>query len=745
MTLKVYLNTLKTGIFLSFISVFLVFKNLLFPYITSKQLFFNILVEILAIFWLALIVKYPTMRPFGSVQGKPKKSWITRGLVLFLAALFISSVFGVDFNLSFWGDIERMLGLFHVAHFFLFYLIVITAFRNWSDWRNLFIVSVAAAVGVCLYSLLEIPYSTIGNTAYVSGYAIFNFYFALILFFKNKKQGGGWLIGALYLIAAFIMALVLKQTHTRGAYVGLGVSLMLMFFLFAFYNRSKKIKIYSLSAAVMGVILVSLVFMFPQSRIVKQSSILNTITQITSKASTFQTRLISWEAALKDFPDHPILGTGYGNFAITFDKYFDPKFYLFTSSETYFDRAHNNLVDIASTAGSLGLFSYLSIFVACFYYLFKGKKENKISVAEFILLLCLFVAYFIQNLAVFDSLITYISLMMALGFIYWLVNGDENEKIEDNEAGFNNKEIYALFIAGAVLLCLIYQANLRVWFMLDDTIKGQIELQKGNILGAVEAYKHALSYKTGLDRDSRGSLINALTSRQSELMSLTQTEATGIVEYAVDLAEKNVKLNPLDSMMQLQLAQILNVVAIVNQNDQDKFYFYSNRALEAVDKSIAASPGRATIYFSKAQIYLTRNEKDKAIEILRYAAGLEPNYAEPVCYLARVEFYLSPGEEAYADMDKCLDLGQGGYINSVDFVKSILEHYAEKKDQPRLLILCKRWTQLEPNNAKAWINLSLAYEEAGDNKNAIAAAEQAASLDHSLRQAADEFIKKLKN
>src|SRR3989344_353050 len=180
MTQKIYLNILKTGVYLSFVSVFLVFKNLLFPYITSKQISFNILIEVLMIFWLALVIKYP--------EARPKKSWITFGLAGFFAALLISSIFSIDFNLSFWGDIERMLGWFHVFHFFLFYLIIITAFRRPSDWRNLFIVSLTAATLVSLYSLFKIPFSTIGNTAYVSGYVIFNFYFALILFFRRRRE-----------------------------------------------------------------------------------------------------------------------------------------------------------------------------------------------------------------------------------------------------------------------------------------------------------------------------------------------------------------------------------------------------------------------------------------------------------------------------------------------------------------------------------------------------------------------------
>ena len=97
-------------------------------------------------------------------------------------------------------------------------------------------------------------------------------------------------------------------------------------------------------------------------------------------------------------------------------------------------------MDIASTGGLISLLAYLSILAAAFYYLFKGKKKGKISTNEFVLLVCLFVAYFIQNLAVFDSLVTYISLMLTLGYVYWLNNRDEDEELSRDE-GLTNKEI----------------------------------------------------------------------------------------------------------------------------------------------------------------------------------------------------------------------------------------------------------------------------------------------------------------
>ena len=751
---KIYLTILKSGIYLSFISVFLVFKNLLFPFITSKQISFNILIEILFVFWLAFIIKYPEYRP--------KKSWISIGLIGFFAAMLLSCFVTVDFNLSFWGDIERMLGVFHLLHFLIFYFIIITVFRTWKDWRNLFIASITAAVLVCFYAYSKnIHYSTIGNTAYVSGYVIFNIFFALILFFrwrsciKNKAKRCWY--GLLCLAAIAAMLPIFKLTHTRGAYVGLGVSVLVMLLLFVLLNKNKKIKFYGLSAIIVLIVLISLVFAYPNSSIVKSSSILRTVTQISSQAVTFQTRLISWKAAIKDFPSHPILGTGHGNFAITFDKYFDPSFYNYTRSETYFDRAHNNLVDIVSTTGIVGLAAYLSIFIAASFYLVKGYRKDKINQHDFILLICLIIAYFVQNLVVFDSLVTYISLMVMLGFIYYLTpspfpkigegsmeedNSDELVLAEDKP--LINKEIYALAGAGLVMLIIMFQYNIKPLKMLKGTIDGQIAFAKQDFIGGVETYKKALSYDTVLNRDSRDSLIRVIASRFLALNNIDKQKAQEILDWTVELAEKNVKYNQQDSLMQMQLAQILNITARFNQGDQEKFYYYSDRAIDAIDKSINASPGRIPIYFIKAQIQATRNEQEKAIETLQYAVGLNEKYYDSYCNLARYYFVFKQEEKGYKAMDQCLDKGGAGLLAPADYVKGLINHYAEKNDWQKAIKLYERLSVLEKDNVKAWISLAKVYAQAGENDKAIQAAQKSAEIDPSMRDAVEEFIGNLR-
>lgn len=742
MSQKIYLKILKWGVYLSFFSVLLTWRRFYFPYISTKQIYFNILLEILFVFWLAFIVKYPSWRP--------KKSWISFGLIGFFSALLISCFKSVDFNLSFWGDVERMLGFFPLVHFLVLYFIIITVMRSWEDWRDLFLIFCGVGLLVSLHGIAQrlgiitSPWgpgriiATIGNAAYVGAYAIFNLFFLFILFFKTKNRLWRILLSA----SSFVILLALIFSGTRGAYLGFGASVVFMLILSAILSKSKKVKMYSLISFLILIIAVAAIFFKANSDFVKHNSFLSRITQINLNDATMQTRFISWRAAAKDFKNHPILGTGLGNYAIIFDKYFDPIFYNYTRSETYFDQAHNNLIDIASTTGLLGLFTYLSIFIAAFFYLIRGLRRGKIGQIDFILLFGLIVAYFIQNLVVFDALVTYIALMATLGYIHWLSRNGENEEIiEEKNRSLENKEIYVFFIIGLTILTVMYQFNIKPAKMLMGTIDGQIAFAKGDGNGGVEAYKKALSYNTVLDRDSRSSFLRYVNSMP---LNTDKKKIMEILDYAISLAEKNVKYNPSDNLMELQFAQVLDSAARVSATTGEKFYYYSNWSLEVIEKAIQSSPGRIPVYFIKAQIYLTRGEADNAIETLKYAISLNKDYYESSCQLAKVYIILGKEEEGYPLMNECIDKGGKSILTPASFVKLLINHYLDKEDIKRLVSLHEILVEIEPNDAMTWVNLSKLYLQVGEKQKAIEAAEKSAQLDKSLESSVEKFIESLK-
>lgn len=741
MSQTTYLRILKAGIWLAFLSVFLVFKNLLFPYISSKQIYFNIVVEILFVIWLAFIIKFP--------EARPKRSWITIGLCGFFGSILLSSIFGVNFNLSMWGNVERMLGFFQLIHFLAFYLIVITVMRTWEDWRNVFLVSTVCAFFVSLdgigqkMGLMESPWNTdriiatIGNSAYVGAYAIFNLYFCLILAWKENN----WGIRSLHLLNCFVIFLAMIFSGTRGSYIGFLVSILVMLFLFGILNQSKKIKFWSMGIFLFFGLIVGLLFVNANKPFVTNNLYLNRFAHISFTDATMQTRFISWKAAYKDFHNHPILGTGHGNYAITFDKYFDPKFLTFTSSETYFDRAHNNLIDITSTSGLLGLITYLFVFAASFYYLITGYRRKKIETGVFIILVCLIVAYFIQNLVVFDALVTYVALMVMLGYIYWLSRDEEYQIIKSSNSpvGFTNKEFYAFLIAGLIMIAIIYQYNIKAWNMLTDTIESQQYISRGDLVSAYEAFKRSQSYNTIMEEDSRSTFISAVTSNISALNNIDRKKATDIIDYAVSLSEKNIKNNPQDSLNQMKMALLLDTISKFYFNDAEKFNFYSKWAEDSVNKSIDASPGRVPIYFNKAQIFLSRGQKDKALETLKYAINLNPDFSQSYCYLGRVQLFYKNEKEGYATMDKCISLG-GESLQDAQTIKSLLDHYIKNKDWEKVAILLGKLTAADPSDTRAWTDYARVLKQLGRMDEAISAAKKAAELDPALKTSAQKFI-----
>lgn len=736
MSEKTYLRILQAGIVASLFIVLFVFSSLLFPYISSKQLSFNILMEVLAAVWIVFILRYPAYRP--------KLNLIIYGLLSYFAVILISAFTGVDFNLSFWGDIERMLGFFHLFHFLIFFFILLTVFRNWKEWQILLIASVLAATLVSLFGLLgEHPYSTIGNTAYVSGYLIFNLFFAALLFFRSASN---WRYA--YLAPAVIMLLQFARMRTSGAIIGLGASLFLVMLLVGFLHENKTVRRVLLSLAALAIIVVAFIFSQQQASWFQNSFLRN----LTSQKATFQTRLLSWQGAWRDFGSHPILGTGFGNYAIIFDRQFNPKFFNYDKVETYFDRAHNNLIDIASTTGLAGLLTYLSIFVFVLLALYKQLKAGAYRIGasaagrhnlEVVIIFALLAAYFIQNLAVFDSFVTYVGLMILIGFIIW----------RSREAELSQAETAAVPVvwlragrAGWLLAALLMVAwlfisafSIRPWQMMKGVIDGYSQLVGGRPGNGLEAFQYALS-GTPLDRDGRSTLINLAAANPVLFTSLPAEQIQEKYDYIIDLAKKNLAYNPKDSLFLLQLSQLYDVGARVFYDDKEKSTSYSNLALEYADKAITATPGRIPVYFSKAQSLLVQGKIKEAIEVTEYAANLNPDYPNSYCRLGQMYAMDERPEEALEAFAKCID---GGGVNQLGASNSVLataSFLAEKGDYPRAIIVVEKFLESGQGTAETWLGLAQLYLLTGDQEKASQAAGQAVLLDPNIKNQVESLF-----
>lgn len=806
---KVYLWILKIGAILSFICVFFVFKGLLFPYITSKQIPFNVLTEVLLVVWVAFIVKYPQWNPFRGLtkawplslfirkkktetaepavvtekaphdkknkaveaveeipSGSKPSLLITFGLAAFFIVITISCFTGIDFHMSFWSNAERMLGVYHILHFFILYLIVITVMREWRDWLMTFIALIMAAVFVAIESMGPggMNYSTLGNTLYASIFMIFAAYLVLTAFFHKDSKGGkkNYSFGKWFLFLAIpFIYLQFRRADNTGAYVGMGAGIVAFIFLFGVTNKKNLVRI--ISWLLTGLLIACFVFVFTNhsNPIIANSSILG---QMNFGKSTFQTRLLSWKSAQKDFHNHWLLGTGFGNYAVTFDKYFNAKFFNYSKSETYFDRAHNNIIDITSTTGVLGIAAYLSIFAATGFYLIRALRRRRIRPLEFCLISSLFVAYFVQNLTVFDSFISYMCLMIVLGYVHWLANTEEDKGNErallaaGGPRGFADKEIYALLVVGLAMAFTIYNYAILPMGMLTKVIEGQMTFTRGDLVNGIAFYKEALSRNTPIDKDGRSMFLRAVADQGWAIGKLDQAKAQEIISFAIEQGQKNLVYNSVDSLMNMELARVYDA-GFKAIKDPAKKAEYGAQSLVYIDRSLAASPERVPVYFVKTQFLIGQNKIDEALGVLEYAATITDVFPETQCQLGQI--YLikqnnllsdkatSSAEEAgvkgWANMDKCLDRGGAGSLVVPEVVKEAVNHYIDLKDTNKVIALYTALIGFEPKNTQYLITLARIYAEKGDKENAIATANQVSAVDPKLKADADEFIKQVQN
>lgn len=636
MTQKTYFKTLQWGIYASFLGFLLFSLQWLFPYTTLKQIYFNILMEVLAVVWLALMIKYPAARP--------KKSWITGGLAAWLVVLLVTCLTGVDFNLSFWGDANRMQGWFHLVHFFMFYLILITVFKTKDDWRRLFVLVLSSAVLIVLYSLLKKPttvadlkssvnlgnnISTLGNATYVAGVMLVCFYLVL----RGLIEKGHLYYKLVYATAGILVLVGFFYADVSGSQAGLAVSLIVFGLLYAFLAANKRIKKISLLSLGIFVVVLASLFALRNAPIFD-----NRFGKIFRDFSTtninLNTRFYAWNAGWLGFLERPVLGWGYGNFGVIFDKFFSGDYYRYTMTEEYFDRAHNNLIDLAATSGVVGVLAYLSIFAALFVYLIRGYRQGKFVWLDLATGLAILTAYFIHNLAVFDSWANYFLFFLVAAWVYSLYQGQSSEVLSGQQVAnrSNKPEVGAWLIGSAVALFLIFNynaafaKNFRRTIVLTDMLSAT---PPSSVLLAY--YQEPFKLNTPMDRSSIDAVSDYLANHPEYLDNLSIVEKRQVFDYFIALNRKVVDYNPDNSLSQTRLARTLMTTCLTLAAPD-----YCRQVFEPAAKSMATGGQHISVYLLQSITQLYLDDADGAIATLRKALSFYNGYTDAHCQLAQI-------------------------------------------------------------------------------------------------------------
>ena len=443
----------RTGVALVLIAPLIVTPDTIFPYVVGKALFARSVIEITFGLWLILIFCYP--------QHRPSRSWILLALVIWLLVSLVASFTGVSPTRSLWSNFERMQGVVDRAYWVAFVLIAASVFRTLADWRLLFTLN----LGVCgLVSFLGLGQhyglfdsvllqevearvgSTLGNATYLASYTMVNVIIGLGLlchsFIRQGPEQSGqrrirraesrrrrqrragptfdyrpWL-RPLWALAILLCLWALWLTGTRSAIVGLGAGALVFAVIYIFWGRlipARRVAYVILALTVLAVVFIGVARTSPVlDPVVDSSILLQRLTAEDSEATrSVSGRFASITAGLRAYQDKPVLGWGPENFLIAWGKYFGGD----SEMNDQFDQAHNRVVEELVGTGAVGLLAYMLVWFAMAYVLIRSIRLRRDY--EQLLVLAIgaaMVAYYVQNLFLFDTPGTVMLFALFLGF-----------------------------------------------------------------------------------------------------------------------------------------------------------------------------------------------------------------------------------------------------------------------------------------------------------------------------------------
>ncbi|HUT96461.1 MAG TPA: O-antigen ligase family protein [Candidatus Paceibacterota bacterium] len=736
---EAFVKILRWGIFISLFLPLVIFSQYLSPFHFGKVVIFRALVEIMAVFYISLIIT--------DKKYRPKWTLVLTSVSIFTFLYFFSGLVGNNFYSSFWGTIERMGGIFSFLHYWVYFIILISVIKKEVDWNKVLKVSVLVGFLSILFAYgqrLKLGnffvgwqhgnrvIGTIGNPALFAGYLLFILYLAIL--FLSRKTTPSWQKG--FFAAVLILGIpVLLMTGVRGAIISLFGSLVLLALFFIFSQKNRKIKIFLLVAIIVFVIFSTIIWLERNKDWVQNNDLLQRITDISLKSETIQTRLWSWESAINGWKEKPILGWGPENFTFLHMKYFDSRHFTGLGSETIWDRAHNIILEMLSTMGIVGLLSYIFIFFSIFYILIKKFKQKQIENSDFGIIIAMLIAYIGQNLFIFDTFANYFLFFLILGYI----NRPYLPEQEEDVPVTKDPSIFLTTILLIIAIVLIFQTGIKPAKANYACTRAIVAGQKGEANEAFQYYKKAIDYDSPqVNYDIRHKLAVFTIQVIEAQRQKDKTIDVNLAHYTIEQMKKNIEKFPLDTTPYLYVGRMYILLIDEEADTAGKL------AEEFIGKALDLNRKNPRIWYELGQAQLSLDKYKEAYDSFKEALNINPQVAISYWFLGMAAYEngrydLSHYQEAAQLVEKAIVMGYN-YKSSINDLMRLVYIYDKIGNYSKIVEVYKLAILKQPNNAQMHASLAAAYAKIGDYENAREEALKSAEIDPNFKSDAEKFI-----
>ena len=644
-----------------FVPLVVVPSSFIFPFIVPKILLLRALITLMAGGYAALLL-------INWEEYRPRITPISLALLAFLLSFIFSTLVGVDSYHSFWDNHERMLGLFTILHYAVYYFIVSALFKSWVDWKwalRFFLIagSIVMFIGVLQKGNPELLLnqgsdrvaSTLGNAIYVGGYGLFLFFVAALLAAREKNSVWRFVEAALGLLAM----LGVFFSGTRGSILGLVVGLVIAVVGYAMVLRDARRRLQFKIIVVVVLLLCGVAFLNRGAVAMMGIPGVSRLFGTSFSFTGLNSRYIAWSIAIQSWKERPVFGWGPNNYFYAFNQRYNPRSLELGYGETWFDNAHNIILNTLAVQGLVGLLSYLAIFIVAAAAVWRAGRAQQADKHIMVVGVAFLAAHLVQNIFVFENPTSYLYFVFWLAFLNRFASAvyfaaPESDSLAgrtQNISGPADRTIGfgALGSIMAACLVIIFIFEIQPARANSKTLAAMSRLAVDPLIGFL-AVKDALTFESPHIDDIRSDLARELIGVVNRAYtSLGRDNSNEMLNTIAGELEKNLLLHPRDIRLYMMLAQVGQLQSAVNNDGR-----YLLSAERYLTESLAYSPRRQLLLYMLATVKAQLNKKDEAVQIMEQTIADDNRIGESYWRLAYIYNF-------YKDIDKArqtLDLAK---------------------------------------------------------------------------------------
>lgn len=686
---------------------------------------------------------------------------INAKIFLFVLSLalsyFLSALFSIRPEQSFWGDPARAQGFYSLAGYLIFFLLLILNLRTERQFKRSLWAVAAAGLLVSLYGLAQRfdldplvwresaartqrIFSSLGQPNFLGQYLAMILPLTLALGVTHKN----FLIRFfLFLLAATELA-GLFFTYSRAAWLGFVFSIFVFCLLYLFFMGRKILAWSLLAASAVGFIgIIAFNLFIPNKPDLNRPAFFDRAkSMVYLNTDANKMRLIYWRTAWAGFSDfswrQKIFGLGPETQMNFFAKYYRPQWGVYERINTLPDRAHNSFFDILLQFGLFGLAAIVTLYGFILIQALKavlsrervqGEREQRLAVA---FLLSGLAAYFLSNLFGFPTTTASVYLYLFLGLLLYQMNRGMVERAVDLPP--LKPAISAVFFAATAAILGFFYYSMDVKLFLADRFyikeaRAEADSDCKKILdnlGAMADANPNLSYYRGkyvyhslkcfeavAEGEDRENLYRNISDQigaidRREYTIYTEQEIARAFSYFGRYVDESY-FDKADAIYR-DLEEKYPYITTIYEN-RGKMFLWQKKYAAAVGefkKGIAAAPATTDPLLNDG------HRQEIKFELYRLEMLLAEAYAREKNWAGALEHY-----------------GNAIEINprNAELYKLVADIHFQQGALDKAIWHNKRGLALSPRDHNWPLNVALLYKQKGDRENALLYAKRAAALE----------------